>query len=91
MHAKARALIERQSTSSLIGALLILKAKGGNLTADERMAHAWTIEGLEERYPAASAAVEAAFDAAEQVVMDNPGAEYPEVDYVAILVANIPA
>jgi hypothetical protein len=90
MNAKAAALVAAQSTDSLVGALLILEAKG-ELTAEERLVRAWTIEGLETRYPAAAAAVEAAFDAAETVVMNDPEAAYPDVDYVAVLLAHIPA
>lgn len=46
------------------------------------MVRSWTIEALELRYPAASQAVEAAFDNA---------ADDEEVDYVAVLLAAIPA
>jgi hypothetical protein len=50
------------------------------------MARAWTIDELEERFPAASVAVGDAFEAAETA----PG-KYVEVDYVAVLLANIQA
>lgn len=50
-----------------------------------RQARAWMIQELERRFPAASDAVQAAFDAAELAGGDD------EVDYVAVLLANIPA
>lgn len=79
---KLTALFARSSTPALTGALVMLEA-AASLTAEERWARAQTIKELEARFPAAEAAVTAAFDAAEE-----SGAE---VDYVAVLLANIPA
>lgn len=90
MNAKVAAFTAAQSTESLTGALLILEAKG-DLSPEERLVRAWTIEALENRYPVAAAAVEAAFYAAETIVMNDPKAAYPDVDYVAILLTHIPA
>lgn len=77
------ALLARSSDRVLVDALRALGARR-RLTADQRTARTWLIEELERRHPAASAAVEAAFDAAETT--DPPD----DVDYVAVLTANIP-
>lgn len=92
MHPKARAFVENQSTATLVTSLRILAAKA-NLDEHERMARAWIIEGLEDRYPDASAAVEAAFDSAESRAMEAADAGQPveEIDYVAVLLAHVPA
>ena len=81
------ALLARTPTATLAGALRILKAKS-DLTADERLAHARTVEELERRFPEAAAAVERAFDEAEALIEQGVEAEDP--DYVGVLLANIP-
>ena len=85
---RRKALFARTSTATLIQSVKILEAVliAGNASKEEIMARAWTIDELEERFPAASIAVGDAFEAAETA----PG-EYVEVDYVAVLLANIPA
>ena len=84
--ADAKALTAKQSTDNLILGLRMLDTAS---TAEERLVRSWIITELEERYPAASAAVGAAFDAAEEVVMNDPEAEYPEVDYTTVLINAI--
>ncbi len=48
---------------------------------------AWLIEEVERRYPAAAAAVEAAFEKVEAyyVAAGDENADYPTVDYVGVL------
>lgn len=65
--ARKAALFAKTTTPALIGALLILEAQT-TLTGEERWVRAQTIEELERRFPEASAAVEAAFDADEKLV-----------------------
>lgn len=85
---KAQALTARQSTPALVVSLRMVEAKLNTLTpaADDaqalRLTRSWIITELEARFPAASDAVEAAFDAADETGED--------VDYVAVLLANIP-
>lgn len=86
--ARAAALLARTPTATLVTSLRMLAATP-HPDAEHRMVHAWTIEELERRYPAASAAVEAAFDADE--VKLAAGIDTPGVDYVAVLLAAIPA
>lgn len=78
--ARKAALFAKTTDAALIGALHILEAQT-ELTGDERWVRAQTIDELERRHPAASAAVEQAF-----LESDATGAE---VDYVAVLVAAI--
>jgi hypothetical protein len=73
-------LMGRTSTPAMKVALTMVEAKP-RLTPEERMVRAWMIDELEGRFPKASAAVEAAFDAA---------GEDENVNYVAVLLANIP-
>lgn len=54
------------------------------------MVRAYMIEELERRYPAASAAVAAAFDAETAAIIAG-NEDVAEVDYVAVLLENIPA
>ena len=82
-NAKLAALFARTSTPALVTALLTLDKTAD--TPELRWSRAKTIGELERRFPDASAAVERAFDEAE-------GQEpYAEVDYVAVLIAAIPA
>jgi hypothetical protein len=85
---QARAKTAAQSTATLVTALRAIEAAGAK-TTEEIMVRAWIMDTLEERYPDASAAVEIAFDSAQLTLMET-GVE-PEVDYVAVLLANIPA
>jgi hypothetical protein len=86
MQARRKALFARTGDAALIEAVKTLEALlvAGNATQEHIMSRAWTIDELELRFPAASDAVEAAFYAAETA----PG-KYVEVDYVAVLLANI--
>lgn len=88
--ARLTALFAKTATPALVDALRILEAKRttGRLDEFELMSRAWTIDELERRFPAASEAVEAAFLESELAYM--AGGEYTEVDYVAVLLANIP-
>jgi hypothetical protein len=86
--AKARAKTAAQPTATLVTALRAIEAAGAK-TAGEIMVRAWIMDALEERYPDASAAVELALDSAQLALMET-GVE-PDVDYVAVLLANIPA
>lgn len=72
IHAKASARV-------LAGSLRILDAKA-KMTSDENRARHWIIQELERRFPAADAAVEAAFAAA---------APDEDVDYVKVLLDAI--
>lgn len=85
-YARRKELFARTTSATLAESLLMLKALmvSGEATPEHHMARAWTIDELEERFPAASLAVQNAFEAAETA----PG-EYVEVDYVAVLLANI--
>lgn len=87
--ARLKALFAKTTTPALIGALQILEGKreAGKLDQFELMSRAWTIEELETRFPAASHAVEDAFMESETALM--AGGSYTEVDYVAVLLANI--
>lgn len=84
-HERAKRFTQAQSTAVLSTSLLKLydDGKTRTLSAEERLVHAWITDELEERFPEASAAVERAFDEAE----DN---DVAEVDYVAVLLAHIP-
>lgn len=83
---RRKALFKRTTSVTLINSLRILEARAvaGTLSQEETMTRAWTIDELEERFPAASVAVGDAFEAAE-----NAPGEYADVDYVAVLLANI--
>lgn len=85
---RRKALFVRTTTATLIQSVRMLDEvlKAGKASKEEIMARAWTIDELELRFPAAGDAVQAAFDVAETA----PG-EYVEVDYVAVLLANIKA
>jgi hypothetical protein len=87
--AEARALTAAQPTATLVTSL---RAIVDPKTPEERMVHAWIIDALEERYPAAGAAVEKAFDEAEQKAIMSGELAHPaeDVDYVAVLLAAIP-
>lgn len=85
---RARAHTAKQPTRTLTDSLRLLGMTGGPRNAAERLVHAWIIDELEDRFPTASAAVAAAFEADEQRV--TAGEDGPEVDYVAVLLANIP-
>lgn len=84
--ARRKALFARTTSATLIQSLRMLEVliMSGKATPEEHMARAWTIDELEMRFPAASIAVGDAFEAAEMA----PG-KYVEVDYVAVLLANI--
>ena len=86
---KAHTLTAKQSTPALVLSLRMVESKLNNIAAasDEaqalRLTRSWIITELEGRFPGASDAVDAAFDAADETGED--------VNYVAVLLANIPA
>jgi hypothetical protein len=82
---EARALVAQQSTRTLVTSLRTLATPSDQA---ETLARAWIIDALEERFPAASAAVQAAFDANDAAMI--AGQDPAEVDYVAVLLASIP-
>ena len=90
--ARLRALFAKTASSALVDSLKILETKRttskAKLDEFELMARAWTIEELERRFPVASDVVNDAFEKAETAFM--AGGEYVEVDYVGVLLANIP-
>lgn len=88
MNPKFAQYMTGKSDALLIGALRLVDAKP-NPDEYERMTRAALIEELENRHPDASAAVEIAFDSAQLALMET-GVE-PDVDYVAVLLANISA
>lgn len=81
------ALFDRATSQTLITSLLVLAAAGEKASAEERWMHAQLITELERRYPTADAAVQAAFEAADDQTVRT--GEYVEVDYVGVLVAAI--
>jgi hypothetical protein len=85
-YARRKELFARTTSATLVVSLALLEEAlvSGKATPEHRMARAWTIDELEERFPAAGLAVQSAFEAAETA----PG-EYVEVNYVAVLLANI--
>lgn len=87
--ARLKDLFAKTPSPALAGALRILedKREADKLSEFELMSRAWTIEELEKRFPAASQAVEDAFMESETALM--AGSSYSEVDYVAVLLANI--
>lgn len=85
--ARLAAVLARTGTPALVTALVALEAQPSSV--ERNMARAWTIDELERRFPAASAAVQDAFETAERA--EAAGGAYVEVDYVTVLIANIPA
>jgi hypothetical protein len=84
--ARRTALMARTPTTTLVDALRALEATDAR-TPEERLVRSWTIDELERRHPAASAAVEAAYEAAEAT--EAKTGQAVEVDYVAVLLAVI--
>jgi hypothetical protein len=82
------ATFAKATDTVLINSLTILAAMGSK-SAEERQAHAWIIDELERRHPAAAKVVEAAFDAAADE--EEKTGEYVHVDYAAVLTAAIAA
>lgn len=79
------ALCDRASTAELCNALRAVAALD-RMPEAPRM-QAWLIGELERRHPAASEAVQQAFEQAEHA--EQAGAEPVDVDYVAVLVTAI--
>jgi hypothetical protein len=75
-------------TTTLVTALTVL-ATNDKPTAEERLVRARIIDTLENRYPAASQAVQDAFD--EAAAIEEETGQYVDVDYVEILTAAIAA
>jgi hypothetical protein len=91
LKAEAAQVIARTSTPTLVTSLIAVDKMAGQEALRVR---AWIIEALEERYPEASAAVEAAFEANEAAMIAAPDGADPadfDVDYVAVLIAALPA
>lgn len=82
--AEAKALVAQQPTRTLVAGLEALAAPKDEA---EILARAWIIDALEERYPLASAAVQAAFDANDAAMI--AGQEPTEVDYAAVLLGAV--
>jgi hypothetical protein len=107
--AKAKAFTAKQSTKVLVQSLLALlpqieaaTAKAGKTKAIADydacqpllMNRSWIIDALEKRYPEASDAVRAAFEAADAAMIAAPTDTDPrqfDVDYEAVLINAIPA
>lgn len=83
--AKARTIT--YPTPQLVEALVAVD-KAPPSTENSLVRH-WLIEEVERRFPDASDAVGAAFDAAD--ALEQATEKSVPVDYVAVLVANIPA
>jgi hypothetical protein len=83
-------LMARTSDTALIEALSRLDAtmKPETASAEQRMVRAWTIDEIERRWPVAAEAVGRAFNSAAQE--EETTGQYVEVDYVAILLGNVP-
>lgn len=81
------ARIAETRTALLVTSLIALDAQDS--TPERNLVRARMIEELERRFPQADAAVQAAFTADE--VLLEQGVDTPGVDYVAVLVAAIPA
>jgi hypothetical protein len=66
---------------------------GEDLSNEDRQAHnlsrSWIINELEARFPAAAFAVETAF-MSEEMASRRGDEDVPDVDYVAVLLTNIP-
>lgn len=91
---RAMALTAAQSTSVLIASLLSLEGMiegAADPTSEgaqaQRLTRAWVISELEARYPRGEAAVQDAFEVWDAA--HERGEDPVEVDYVAVLVANI--
>jgi hypothetical protein len=83
---KMQALLAKTPTRVLVESLPLLEAQ--ERSPERNLVRGMTIEELERRYPQAAAAVESAYDAAEEQFEAGEGGE---VDYVAVLVAAIPS
>jgi hypothetical protein len=86
LQARRTALFASTGTATLIDSLRTLDAIEKR-DQEETMVRAWTIDELEQRYPNASAIVQAAFEAAEEELVRT--GTYPELPYVAILTEAI--
>lgn len=86
--ARKATLFAKATDTVLINALTIHAAKDAK-TAEDRQVHAWIIDELERRFPAAAKVVEQAFDAAAE--QEEKTGEYVHVDYAAVLTAAIAA
>lgn len=83
--AKLADIFAKGTDSVLIESLLTIETQPR--TQERALVRAWLIEELEHRHPAASDAVERAFEDSVNAVTD--GQPEPEVDYVAVLVAAV--
>lgn len=85
--ARAKARIVTYPTRQLVEALAV--ADTSTSTPTNSMVRHWLIEETERRFPTASDAVGDAFYKAETSELEA-GEPAPEVNYVAVLIANIP-
>jgi hypothetical protein len=85
---RAKARVATYPTPQLVEALVTVDAAPSS--PENSTVRHWLIAEVERRFPAASDAVEAAFLASE-LEEERTGEPAPAVDYVAVLVANIPA
>lgn len=84
---KLSARIAETPTAALVAALAELESQAA--TQETRLVRAGILTILEQRYPEAEAAIVAAFEADEKLI--EQGIDGPEIDYVAVVVAAIPA
>lgn len=88
---KLRTKITAQPSRVLVDSLLIVKDAEN---AAGRLVHAWIIDELEARFPAAAAIVEKAFeDLEERITNASEGVDPSEfdIDYVNVLIGAIVA
>lgn len=89
LKARAAKLVGSLSTEQLITSLTPLDDdyKAGTAGPEARMIRSWIIAELEQRFPAASDAVDKVFY--EDALRVERGEDGPEIDYVAVLLAAI--
>lgn len=85
---RLRRLLAGLTPGALICALRLVEAVQ-NRTREATLVRSWLIDETERRWPEASAAVEAAFDA--DAGLAEQGIDGPEIDYVGVLLAHVPA
>lgn len=85
---RAKVRVATYPTPQLVEALVTVDAAPSS--PETSTVRRWLITEVERRFPAASDAVEAAFLFSE-LEEERTGQPAPTVDYVAVLVANIPS
>lgn len=84
---RAKARVATYPTPQLVTVLTMIDAKPSS--PENSLIRHWLIDEVERRFPAASDAVGAAFEAAD--AQEQATGKTVAVDYVAVLIANIPA